>query len=297
MIRPGSTTHSFNTSQRLADLPITVQAAGSVQVTAPVEPDLAPPGWYMLFLTGSNRVPSAARWVHLGGAPDTALPGSTYNHAILGTPAVAGYWPLAEAGGTVAYDVFGANHGSYTGHPAPGVPGARPAATAVGLNGLNQYVLLPRLITDDFSLEPWFSSRGGSGTTVTQWRQAAGLLDGEVPGTVDDFGTSLDASGRVRAGTGNPDTSIHSQKGLADGKWHYVVFTRKEPAGALTLFVDGVQVSAGRGGSQRLTSAPGLRAGVLQSGRNVLAGSVADVAVYSSALPPATVTAHFHARQ
>jgi len=250
----------------------------------------------MLFLTDNDKVPSAARWVHLGGAPDTAVPGSPYNHAILGTPALAGYWPLAEAGGTVAYDVFGANHGSYIGHPELGAPGARPAATAVALNGLDQYVLLPRLITDDFSLELWYSSRGGHGTNVAQWWQAAGLLDGEVPGTVDDFGTSLDASGQVWAGTGNPDTSIHSQRGLTDGKWHHVVFTRKESTGALTLFIDGVQVSAGRGGSQRLTSAPGLRAGVLQSGRNFLAGSVADVAVYSSALPPATVTAHFHAR-
>jgi hypothetical protein len=281
LIRPGSTTHSFNTSQRLVDLPITAQAAGSVQVTVPAEPNLAPPG----------------RWVHLGGAPDTALPGSPYNHAVLGTPALAGYWPLAEAGGTVAFDVFGANHGSYIGHPKLGTPGAKPTATAAGLNGRDQYVLLPRLITDDFSLELWYSSPGGRGTNVTQWWQAAGLLDGEVPGTVDDFGTSLDASGQVWAGTGNPDTSIHSQKGLADGKWHHVVFTRKAPTGALTLFVDGVHVSAGRGGRQRLMSAPGLRAGVLQSGRNFLAGSLADVAVYSSALPPATVTAHFHTRQ
>jgi hypothetical protein len=297
LIRPGSTTHSFNTSQRLVDLPITAQAADSVQVTVPAEPNLAPPGWYMLFLTDNNRIPSAARWVHLGGAPDTALPDSPYNHAILGTPTLVGYWPLAEAGGTIAYDVFGANHGSYIGHPKLGAPGAKPTATAAALNGLDQYVLLPRLITDDFSLELWYSSTGGRGTNVAQWWQAAGLFDGEVPGTVDDFGTSLDATGQVWAGTGNRDTSIHSQKGLADGKWHHVVFTRKESTGALTLFVDGVQVSVGRGGSQRLTSAPGLRAGVLQSGRNFLAGSIADLAVYSSALPPATVTAHFHARQ
>jgi hypothetical protein len=297
LIRPGSTTHSFNTSQRLVDLPITAQAADSVQVTVPAEPNLAPPGWYMLFLTDNNRIPSAARWVHLGGAPDTALPDSPYNHAILGTPTLVGYWPLAEAGGTIAYDVFGANHGSYIGHPKLGASGAKPTATAAALNGLDQYVLLPRLITDDFSLELWYSSTGGRGTNVAQWWQAAGLFDGEVPGTVDDFGTSLDATGQVWAGTGNRDTSIHSQKGLADGKWHHVVFTRKESTGALTLFVDGVQVSVGRGGSQRLTSAPGLRAGVLQSGRNFLAGSVADLAVYSSALPPATVTAHFHARQ
>ena len=156
-------------------------------------------------------------------------------------------------------------------------------------------MLLPRLITDDFSLELWFNSRGGTGTNVTQWWQAAGLLDGEVPGTVDDFGTSLDATGQVWAGTGHPDTSIHSRKGLTDGTWHHLVVTRKESTGALTLFVDGAQVSA-RGGTQRLTSAPGLRAGALQSGRNFLAGSLADLAVYNSVLPPATVTAHFHAR-
>jgi hypothetical protein len=166
----------------------------------------------------------------------------------------------------------------------------------VALNGRDQYVLLPRLITDDFSLELWYSSGGGHGTNVAQWWQAAGLLDGEVPGTADDFGISLDASGQVWAGTGHPDTSIHSRKGLADGKWHHVVFTRKASTGALTLFVDGVHVSGG-GGRQRLTSAPGLRVGALQTGRNFLAGTVADVAVYSSVLPPATVTAHFHARQ
>ena len=296
LIRPGSTTHSFNTSQRLVDLPITAQAAGSVQVKVPAEPNLAPPGWYMLFLTSNNRVPSVARWVHLARAPRTALPGSPYNHAILGTPTLAGYWPLAEASGTVAYDVLGANHGSYIGHPTLGAPGARATAAAVRLNGLYQYVLLPRLIEIDFSLEFWFSSGGGTGTNVTQWWQAAGLLDGEIRDTVADFGTSLDASGQVWAGTGNPDTSIHSQKGLADGKWHHVVFTRKQSTGALALFVNGMQVSTGHGGSQRLTSAPGLRAGVLQSGRNFLAGSIADLAVYDSALPPATVSAHFHAR-
>jgi hypothetical protein len=235
--------------------------------------------------------------VHLDGAPDTALPGSPYNHAVLGTPALAGYWPLAEAASTVAYDVFGANHGSYIGHPGLGTPGAQPTATAVRLNGRDQYVLLPRLISDDFSLELWFSASGGHGTNVTQWWQAAGLLDGEVPGTVDDFGTSLDASGQVWAGTGKPDTSVHSRKGLADGKWHHMVFTRKESTGTLTLFIDGAQVSTSRGGRQRLTSAPGLRVGALQTGRNFLAGTVADIAVYSSVLPPATVTAHFHARQ
>jgi hypothetical protein len=209
---------------------------------------------------------------------------------------LAGYWPLAETAGTVAYDVLGINHGSYIGHPGLGAPGPDPAATAASLNGTDQYVLLPRLIRDDFSLELWFRSPAGIGTGVIQWWQGAGLLDAEVPGVVDDFGTALDASGQVWAGTGNPDSSIHSQPGLADGQWHHLVFTRKESNGALTLFIDGVQASAGQGGTQRLTSAPGLRVGGLQSGKNFLAGGVADVAVYTTALPAATVAAHFQAR-
>ncbi|MGZ4324637.1 MAG: galactose oxidase-like domain-containing protein, partial [Solirubrobacteraceae bacterium] len=28
-------------------------------------PNVAPPGWYMLFLVNENRVPSAGTWIHL----------------------------------------------------------------------------------------------------------------------------------------------------------------------------------------------------------------------------------------
>jgi hypothetical protein len=28
-------------------------------------PNLAPPGWYMLFVVGANGVPSVAQWVHV----------------------------------------------------------------------------------------------------------------------------------------------------------------------------------------------------------------------------------------
>lgn len=51
----------------------------------------------------------------------------------------------------------------------------------------------------------WFATHGGGvGTAITQWWQGAGLLDAEVPGVADDFGTSLDAAGQVWAGTGTP---------------------------------------------------------------------------------------------
>jgi hypothetical protein len=66
LVRPGATTHAFDNSQRLVDVPITEQGAGVVRATVPAEPTLAPPGWYMLFLVDTAGVPSVASWVHLG---------------------------------------------------------------------------------------------------------------------------------------------------------------------------------------------------------------------------------------
>jgi hypothetical protein len=40
---------------------------GLFRVFAPAGPDLAPPGWYMLFAVSNDGVPSVARFVQLLG--------------------------------------------------------------------------------------------------------------------------------------------------------------------------------------------------------------------------------------
>jgi Domain of unknown function (DUF1929) len=65
LISSGVTTHAFDNSQRLVDLPINARAQGSLTMHAPATTTLAPPGWYMLFLVDQNRVPSTATWIHL----------------------------------------------------------------------------------------------------------------------------------------------------------------------------------------------------------------------------------------
>ena len=65
LIRSGITTHAFDNSQRLVDLPIEARTGTGLTVRAPDGPNLAPPGWYMLFLVNENRVPSAGTWIHL----------------------------------------------------------------------------------------------------------------------------------------------------------------------------------------------------------------------------------------
>ena len=74
LIRPMATTHSVDTEQRLVDLPIRARTFCRLTVAVPEHPTLAPPGWYMLFITDGNAVPSTAAWVHLRSAARAAEP-------------------------------------------------------------------------------------------------------------------------------------------------------------------------------------------------------------------------------
>jgi hypothetical protein len=58
-IRLGAVTHTFNQEQRFSLLSFR-QATGGLNVTAPPSANLAPPGFYMLFLLNGSRVPSVA---------------------------------------------------------------------------------------------------------------------------------------------------------------------------------------------------------------------------------------------
>jgi hypothetical protein len=64
LIRLGSVTHAFNQNQRLNHLKFT-QISGGLQVTAPANSNLSPPGHYMLFLVNSSGVPSVASIVQV----------------------------------------------------------------------------------------------------------------------------------------------------------------------------------------------------------------------------------------
>lgn len=66
LVRNGVTTHSFDGGQRLVDLEIKNRAGGVVSATVPANPNLTPPGWYMLFLVDNDGVPSVASWIRVG---------------------------------------------------------------------------------------------------------------------------------------------------------------------------------------------------------------------------------------
>jgi hypothetical protein len=64
LVKPGATTHSFNTDQREVVLTFTATATG-VTVTAPPNSHIVPPGYYMMFVVNTAGVPSVATFVKL----------------------------------------------------------------------------------------------------------------------------------------------------------------------------------------------------------------------------------------
>jgi hypothetical protein len=52
-------------SQRSIECVISGSDAGSLDVIAPPNGNVAPPGWYLLHIIDGSRVPSIGRWIRL----------------------------------------------------------------------------------------------------------------------------------------------------------------------------------------------------------------------------------------
>jgi len=64
LVRPGAVTHAYNQDQRFLNLSFTT-TSDELTVTAPANGNLAPPGYYMLFIINTSGVPSVASFVRL----------------------------------------------------------------------------------------------------------------------------------------------------------------------------------------------------------------------------------------
>jgi hypothetical protein len=87
MIRLGSVTHSVNMEQRYVPLNFAA-IGGQLAVTAPANANVAPPGYYMLFIMDTQGVPSIAKFVRIdsavdGGGAGTGLTGQYFNNTSL----------------------------------------------------------------------------------------------------------------------------------------------------------------------------------------------------------------------
>lgn len=106
-IRLPSVTHTFDESGRYMHLDF-VQTTGGITITTPVNGNLAPPGYYMLFILNGSGVPSVARIINISqdGAAAGTLTGVVTNSS--GAPVGNASVTSGSASATTAPD------GTYT---------------------------------------------------------------------------------------------------------------------------------------------------------------------------------------
>ncbi|MFM7259990.1 MAG: DUF1549 domain-containing protein [bacterium] len=147
-------------------------------------------------------------------------------------------------------------------------------------------VEIDRPVGDDFTISFFFRTTdvGGGSDSDRRWFLGKGLVDGEIPGIVRDFGVSYIANGYVSAGTGDPETFVSSGPGHNDGRWHHVAFTRSRKSGDITLFVDGAAVDRARGSKAKLDSPRKLSIGAMLPGGGAFSGDIEEVRFYERVL-------------
>jgi fibronectin type 3 domain-containing protein len=155
----------------------------------------------------------------------------------------------------------------------------------VRFNSANSaYLSFSRPVQNDWTIFIVYQSSQTSQGTGTSFWQGSGLVNGDQPNTVNDFGTQLNANGQVTVGTGNPDTSISSGNGFNNGQPHVVTFKRTESTGAFVLYVDSTEAAMGTGGTNSQTAPPTLWLGAVPSGGGFFTGDIGEVKFYTSAL-------------
>jgi PKD repeat protein len=126
LVRPGTPTHSFDMEQRLVGLSYTA-GAGVLNVISPPNGNIAPPGYYMLFVLNRAGVPSVARFVRLMASPRNTPPTATIT-----SPASS---VTVNPGGAVAFSGTGSDAEGPISKYAWSFPGGAPASSTLATPG------------------------------------------------------------------------------------------------------------------------------------------------------------------
>ena len=241
LVRPGTPTHAFDMEQRLVELPFT-SAGGLLTATAPPNGNVAPPGYYMLFILNSAGVPSVASFVRLttvaNQAPTATIVSPATNVTVNPGGAVSFSGTGSDPDGTIssyAWTFPGGSPASST-SPAPGnvtysSPGTYQASLSVTDNGGLASAAATRAITvSDFSLAATPSSNSAAQGTTAGYTVTVGALAG-FTGSVGLSITGLPAGANA---TFSPQTIN------AAGSSALTVSTNAStPAGTYTLTIRG----------------------------------------------------------
>ena len=123
LVAPGASTHATDMSQRLVPLAAPVpRPNGRLALTLPSDTDLAPPGYYMLFLLSADGVPSVSKFIRITAPADATSPVVTLTAPGQGSSTTDPTPTFAGAAGNLPGDRAASTVRVYAGSTATGPP-------------------------------------------------------------------------------------------------------------------------------------------------------------------------------
>jgi Galactose oxidase-like, Early set domain/PKD domain len=293
LMRPGAPTHSFDMEQRLVAMKFTA-GSGVLHVTAPPNSNIAPPGYYMVFILNSSGVPSVAQFVQLTSTPGDQPPTGTITYPASNMRIYAGQSPYFSGTGTdpdstvSAYSwIFPGGNPSTSSLATPGhviydSPGTFTATlTVTDKAGLTDPHPPSRTITvipaPDFSIALAPSSRSvvqGGGTnyaaTITPLNGFSGTVNFSVSGL--PAGASASFAPTTVSEKGTSTLNIATTSSTAPGSY------------TLTITASSTSLSHTVKVGLTVNSAPNFSVSVTPSSLTIVRGSSGNYTVSISAL-------------
>ncbi len=226
----------------------------------------------------------------------------SYPSRVLGTTGLLSYWRLGDSTGTTLIDSFGSSNATTVGGPALGTAGAigGDSDTAVSFDGINDAASANLSLsgTNKVTVEFWMKWNGYLNDDdlameyTPNFNSVAGgfLIDPNAPQEGGKFGVGI--------GSGSARNNVFFTRPSA-GQWHHYAFVFDTSAAAaeeIKPYVDGQPVAftktaSGTGAGNFANSSLNF----MSRGTNSLfgAGALDELAIYTRALDPATVAAHY----
>jgi Concanavalin A-like lectin/glucanases superfamily len=241
----------------------------------------------------------------------SANPSASYQATVLGdSPSF--FWPLNDSTSTAADASPNGFNGTYESGTTQGVSGPFTGTTATGFDGNSGLVTAQHAVSgpQTFSVEGWFkTSTNDGGKLIGFGGQATGMSSSY------DRHIYMMNDGQLVFGVWNNATeTIETPDVYNDGQWHYVVATydATQSGANMALYVDGQLVGTGSSSSAQVYSGFWRVGGDNLNGWNLdpwgsdsqgttqpagyyFNGTMANVAVYPTALSAAQVAAHWAA--
>jgi hypothetical protein len=223
LVRPGTPTHAFDMDQRLVGLSFSI-GSGALDVTAPPSGNIAPPGYYMLFVLNSAGVPSIATFVQLttpaaNQAPQASIVSPAANVTVNPGQAVSFSGSGTDSDGTInSYSwTFPGGTPASSSQASPGnvtysSPGTYAATFRVTDNGgLTSQPATRTVVVTDFSLSATPASQAvnpGNNATYTATVTPAAGFTGVVTFGVTGLPAGATASFAPASVTGSGMTTL-----------------------------------------------------------------------------------------